>query len=441
MINDDALVRYASVLGRQMVTLQDIREKQDPKTCDRIIQQAIQKLREGGHGRIFTDHFFLGSVDFMVSSHMGQKRFCIIETNGGNSRGISLLPVKYTKKACRSFVEMLRFLPKEPNILIGHLNEDKVIHEKFIVAEAFYQVIKESGEDAHFITIGPDTNLELGGAKIMMGAYPEILPRIRVDNGYAFIDDIPLHGIVGDGVIRRHQDLGKWASTGDLMTLFANRVYRTTDDKYSTYELIEKYSVLLGKYRIHPLKARLCPDLEELKQVAADFFKAGTSPVVIKPYGGSGGAGIYALDERADIEAILNLSMNEFWAKFGNERKPFPYTVVEAVRFVPMKWKKSERNFDIRIYVGRNGDEIIPMGLLMRIARSPFLSMDHKEGFVVNLSGYGGIETERGMGLSPESLDMFGLTETDVADMFAASCAVFELMQKEMIGGEKGADG
>jgi len=309
------------------------------------------------------------------------------------------------------------------------------------VAEAFFQTVKGRGEETHFTMIGPDTAVETSGPKIMMGAYPDILPRIGVKDGYAHIDGVVLHGIVGDGVIRRHKDLDLLGSTNELKTLFANRVYKTTDNKYSTYKLIEKYSEELGIFRIRPLKARLCRSREGLEQVVGEFFGKGISPVVIKPYGGSGGAGIYALDERSDIENILDLSMNEFRVKFGSERNPFPYTVVEAVKFVPMEWKESKRNFDIRIYVGRKGDEIIPLGLLMRIARSPFKGMDHKEGFVVNLSGYGGIETERGMGLSQESLDLFGLTETDVADMFAASCAVFELMQKEMIGGEPGEDG
>jgi hypothetical protein len=40
---------------------------------------------------------------------------------------------------------------------------------------------------------------------------------------------------------------------------------------------------------------------------------------------------------------------------------------------------------------------------------------------VVNLSGYGGVDTERGLGISAESLAVTGLEEQDMAQMFAAA--------------------
>jgi hypothetical protein len=368
----------------------------------------------------------------MVATIEGRKKFCIVETNGGSSRFLSALSIDQTQVGIDSYAEMLRFMPPEPNVLIATLDADLMTHEKFVIAERLRRRLCDAGTEPTFVSLAHETMSEsdANGGRIAIGSYPEVLGRITVDGQQPMLDGAPLHGIIGDGVIRRHPEMALLAGEGRLDAVFANKVFRTTDDKYSTYRLVSSIASALEPFGVKPLHARQCRTEEQLASDVEAMFAAGIRPVVIKPHGGSGGAGIRAIDEVATCTEVLAASREEFGAKFGDERDPFPYTVVEAVPIAPIRWRESERTFDVRIYVGRSGDELVPVGLLVRIARSPFRGFMDKESFVVNLSGYGGIEVDRGMGLSTASLNMLGLSPDDIADMLAASCAVFDHMQR-----------
>jgi hypothetical protein len=143
--------------------------------------------------------------------------------------------------------------------------------------------------------------------------------------------------------------------------------------------------------------------------------------LVIKPFQGSGGAGVLPIGEHSPIPVIVQESMGEFRQKFGAWRSPFPYTICEKVEPQRAVWRDSERNFDVRVYVARDGDQMLPVGAIFRIALEPHTDDSRKNALVVNLSGYGGIDTERGFGVSAESLAITGLEEQDMADMFAAA--------------------
>ena len=64
------------------------------------------------------------------------------------------------------------------------------------------------------------------------------------------------------------------------------------------------------------------------------------------------------------------------------------------------------------------------MGALFRIALEPHSGGNRKRALVVNLSGYGGLDIERGLGISSESLKITRLSEEDLANMFAASAVL-----------------
>ncbi|MGD8998533.1 MAG: hypothetical protein PVH80_10525, partial [Anaerolineae bacterium] len=146
--------------------------------------------------------------------------------------------------------------------------------------------------------------------------------------------------------------------------------------------------------------------------------------LIIKPFQGSGGAGVQPIDERSHIPVVIQESMGEFRQKFGAWRSPFPYTVCEKVEPHRAVWRESERNFDFRVYVARDGDQLLPVGALFRIALEPFTGENRKRALVVNLSGYGGVDTERGLGVSAEALAVTRLAEKDLAEMFAASAVL-----------------
>jgi hypothetical protein len=161
--------------------------------------------------------------------------------------------------------------------------------------------------------------------------------------------------------------------------------------------------------------------------------------LIIKPFQGSGGAGVQPIDQRSPISVVIQESMGEFRQKFGDWCSPFPYTICEKVEPLRAVWRASERNFDVRVYVTRDGDQLLPVGALFRIALEPYAGENRKRALVVNLSGYGGVDTERGLGLSTESLAVTRLDETDMAEMFAASTVLMSYIANNYAAIQRGA--
>jgi hypothetical protein len=225
--------------------------------------------------------------------------------------------------------------------------------------------------------------------------------------------------IIGDGVARRHYQM----SRGERFdVVLANWSFAITDDKYLTYRAVEKAADILTPFDVSPLQFWHADTVDEL--VALCETHREHVDLIIKPFQGSGGAGVQAIDERSHIPVVIQESMGEFRQKFGAWRSPFPYTVCEKVEAHRAVWRESQRNFDFRVYVARDGDQLLPVGALFRIALEPFTGENRKRALVVNLSGYGGVDTERGLGVSAEALAVTRLEEKDLASMFAASAVL-----------------
>ena len=127
----------------------------------------------------------------------------------------------------------------------------------------------------------------------------------------------------------------------------------------------------------------------------------------------------------------LDNSLGEFHAKYGRRNNPFPYTICEKINPRKATWRGNRHNYDIRIYVARQGDTLIPVGCLFRIAPLPDKGTYSKGSLIVNLSGYGGIATERGLGLTEESLETVHLEEEDLVRIFAASTLLMAAIARQ----------
>jgi hypothetical protein len=189
-----------------------------------------------------------------------------------------------------------------------------------------------------------------------------------------------------------------------------------------TYRAVKRAADILAPFGVSPLQFWRADTVDEL--VALCEAEREDMDLIIKPFQGSGGAGVQPVDDRSHIPVVIQESMGEFRQKFGAWRSPFPYTVCEKVEAHRAAWRESERNFDLRVYVARDGDQLLPVGALFRLALEPFTGENRKRALVVNLSGYGGVDTERGLGVSAEALAVTRLEEMDLAKMFAASAVL-----------------
>ena len=151
-------VRLGGLVGFRQFGFSDIRARQDAALTERLRQQALDRIRDPRLLQLTDDSFFLGSVDYMVRDGLdGQVSYTVLETNGGSSRGLTLLSAPDVERLMAGFVEMLRFVdPDEaPLIVIGHPNGDTLITEKFLTIYRLKEALERErpGLKVHVVSL------------------------------------------------------------------------------------------------------------------------------------------------------------------------------------------------------------------------------------------------------------------------------------------------
>jgi len=430
----EQLIEFSPFGGYSLVSLAPIRDRQDGRLTERLCRQALRLIPDDQLITVKDADFFVGSVDFMVRQATdGERSYVVLETNGGSNRGYSTLTMHEMDQVCDGYLEMLRFInDPSPLIVMGHPKSDAVLIEKLYLAQRLRAEMVNRGL-CERVQVSRLENyrgiLEPGEGVIIMDNYDAILPALVGADNRIILNGHPVDAIIGDGVARRHYQMGR-GEKFDL--ILANWCFPVTDDKYLTYRAVEEAADILAPYSVYPFQFWRADTSDELIEICSQ--KREEMDLIIKPYQGSGGAGVHAIDKASPIPVVLEESMGEFRQKFGAWRSPFPYTVSEKIDPHRAIWRDTERNFDIRIYVARDGDQVLPVGMLFRIALEPHTGINRKRALVVNLSGYGGVDTERGLGLSTNSLEVVRLEEEDLARMFAAASVLMSYIAANVEG-------
>ena len=425
----ERLIDYSPLIGGyRLISLAPIRRRQDGRMTDRICRRALRLIPDEELITLSDGNFFVGSVDFMVrSAPDGSRNYVVLETNGGSNRGYTTLTVPDLDLICNGYLEMLSFIDDPtPLIVMGHPKPDPLLIEKLYLAQRMRDSLVSRGlcESARVVRLESFRGLlEPGEGVIILDGYDAVLPALVGAENKVILNGHPVDAIIGDGVARRHYQMGHGQR---FDVALANWSFPITDDKYLTYRAVDMAADRLAPFDVYPIKYWQAHTVDELAEICAGQRTEGD--LIIKPFQGSGGAGVHAIDERSPIPVVIEESIGEYQQKFGAWRSPFPYTVCEKVEPHRAWWRDSERNYDVRIYVARDGDQLLPVGGLFRIALEPHIGENRKRALVVNLSGYGGVDTERGLGISSDSLEIVRLEEEDMAKMFAASAVLMSFV-------------
>ena len=116
-------IKLGGLVGIKQFGFSEIRARQDAELTERLRQQALARITDRKLIQISDDSFFLGSVDYMVRDGPdGKPGYTVLETNGGSSRGLTLLSPPDVERLMAAFVEMLAFLNAEepPLIMVGY---------------------------------------------------------------------------------------------------------------------------------------------------------------------------------------------------------------------------------------------------------------------------------------------------------------------------------
>ncbi|MFX1276882.1 MAG: hypothetical protein ACFFAT_17805, partial [Promethearchaeota archaeon] len=414
--SDLELVKLGQSLGLDLVLFNDLRASQEDEFADKVREKSLEILDQNGDNKLkANDLFYAGSIDFMVSDEPEGKKFFLLETNGGSNRGLSIITLKQQAimyegyyRAIEQAIEANKRGDNKVLILIGVPIEDGLIHEKVIMLEYLRNKIKEKNLTVKIYNINNFSTEFEADVAFLIADYKELSSTLSFSDNWVLIKkEAKVSVLIGDGVARRlnndefsrliREDFRK------ISTIVVNPIFRITDDKSLTYLASYYARETLEKYNLKYLLFTKAYSEEELINKLKYILDKYKRPFIIKPNGGSGGAGVIPIgpnEDPANIPQLIQRSKEEFFSKFMKNRDPYPYTIQEMAKFSLIDWRGGKHTFDIRIYLSQNQDCVItPIGGLARIARGNYYGTLDKQEFVVNLSGFDGqIEVFRGRG-------------------------------------------
>ncbi len=439
--SDLELIQLGNTLGLNLISFAELRSSQEDDFVDRIREKALIKLaKHGDNVLVNTDAFYAGSIDFMVCDEPEGKKFFLLETNGGSNRGLSILTNKQQDimyngyfQAIIQAIEKSKGNNEKVLVLVGVPVDDALIHEKVIMVEYFRKKIKLMGYSLKIFNSDNYSKEYKAEIVFLIADYKELHQTLTFSNGWINYLGEKVNVLIGDGIARRLNDeefvtLIK-KDFRRINTLIVNPIFKITDDKSLTYLASFYNKILLERFNLKYLHFTKANNEKELSQKINYLIKNYNKSFIIKPMGGSGGAGVIPIlknEKSQRIKHIIEESKREFFAKFMKNRNPYPYTIQEMANFNTIMWKGGKHTYDIRLYLAQKEGLIIPVGGLARISRGVYKGSLKKEEFVVNLSGfYGQIEVERGIGFSQKNSKLLNLSIDDFVNMSCIGCTLF----------------
>ncbi|TFG09209.1 MAG: hypothetical protein EU539_00120 [Promethearchaeota archaeon] len=443
--SDLDLVNLGNSLGLDLVLFSDLRASQEDKFADKVRKKAIKKMEKYDDNFLNTaDTFYAGSIDFMVCDEPEGKKFFLLETNGGSNRGLSILTKKQQAIIYDGYFEAIDQAIKHDKrgdkkvlVLVGVPINDGLIHEKVILIDYLRKKLNKKGYSVEISNINSFSQPFEKDVIFLIADYKQLSSSLSFSDNWVRINDVRVSVLIGDGIARRlyDEEFSRLIKEDfrKINTIIVNPIFRITDDKSLTYLASYHAKDMLKNYNLKYLLFTKAYNEEELINKITHVIKRYKRPFIIKPDGGSGGAGVIPISPDEDPSNIKNLieeSKKEFFAKFMKNRNPYPYTIQEMADFsliIPPWEVKGKHTFDLRIYMAQKERKIIPIGGLARIARGTYSGNLDKQEFVVNLSGYDGrIEVDRGRGLSTENAKLLDLSLEDFVNIFCIGCVMFK---------------
>ncbi len=444
--SDLELINLGKSLGLDLVSFADLRASQEDVFVDEVRDKALEKMEKEKENVLKdVDSFYTGSIDFMVSDEPEGKKFFLLETNGGSHRGLSILTLKQQSLLYNGYFEAItqalrRNIKKNKKVfvLIGVPINDGLIHEKVIMIEYLRKKFKTSGYTVKIFNSDNYDKLFKAEIVFLIADYKHLSTSLSFSNNWIRYKEEKINVLIGDGITRRLKDQKFLKIIKEdfhkIKSIIVNSIFKVTDDKSLTYLASFFSKNLLMKYNLRYLLFTKAFSEKELIEKLEYLIKSYRRSFIIKPSGGSGGAGVMPVSKEEDsisIKKIVNESKKEFFAKFMKDRDPYPYTIQEMADFSLINWREGKHTFDLRIYLTQRDGIIVPVGGLARIARGEYSGGLNKQEFVVNLSGYNGqVEVDRGIGFSKDKSKLLNLTTEDFVNMFCIGCVLFTSIVK-----------
>ena len=317
--SDLQLINLGKSLGLDLVSFADLRASQEDAFIDEVRNNALERM-EKKKDNVLTniDSFYTGSIDFMVSDDPEGKSFFLLETNGGSHRGLSIITKKQQSLLFDGYYEAIiqavrKFTGKNKKILVlvGVPVNDGLIHEKVIMIEYLRKKFKANGYTVKiFNTDNYDKHFK-AEIVFLIADYKQLSTSLSFSNNWIKFKGEEISVLIGDGITRRLKDK-KFIQMieedfREIKSIIVNPIFKVTDDKSLTY-LASFYSKNeLMKYNLRYLLFTKAFTEKELIEKLVYLINSYQRSFIIKPSGGSGGAGVIPVSKDEDYSSIKKL--------------------------------------------------------------------------------------------------------------------------------------
>ena len=414
--------------GYKQSSLKSLRDSQDHDLTSKLVRLSSQYLYFRNLNKLQDPNFFAGSVDFIIGEREGKRKFYVVEAQGTSGSYFSSLPQTFWQMANDSILESLLFTKsKKPFILITHPEEDEAYYEKFCVAQNLRQTFLSKGFDKCCL-IGVEEisrKEKLGYPTIALGSYDDILPKLTASKNRVFFDKNPIDMLIGSEVLSHLKKTTVRSTFIDSKTVIVNILCSVIDDRFLTYRAVDSISDQLSTFEVEPMKWRVGYDFDDTVKAAENALEEFDS-IIITPHGGGYFHGTELISKLEDVRAKLRRSLRLFKNHDILKIDPYPYTISKTIETGSALWHAAEPLFDIRVFIGRSGSRVLPLGAVLRVEdnlkdESQSLSDDRRSP-----------GSSRFKGLSKETLNLIGLKEMDLTDIFSAGAHLITHMGNDL---------
>ncbi len=435
----ESLIASSSLLGVELEDRNAISAAQNLDLWEELAASSAQPLR----GAAQRDLFLAAPLDILVSEHNGQKQFHLLELNGTGIGGVTNMPLPSLAAMMHSLAETSQSFDDPQGVVLlavsgkesdSNPRMNRLAHEKVLFVEAIRQGLERRFGEAYarsLSQLAAETERGYrGGPTVVPGYMKDLLRTLKLNgDGTLSLHGRPVMGAVNDRFCR---NLLQWFGEQVDLTKFKtlNRCFAAGADKGLAYDLMNDF------VQNHPHPA--LPDdvlfehahtRDELIETVMDWLGRGRQ-VVIKPHGTGLGHGIeffFSADEPlASVVDKIDGSLHQTAEYYGMAGGALPYTVceyVDACRIEQPSHALQGHKYELRVVVYRDGDELLAMPSIAKIAREKDdASHSARRGLINNITASG--DTAKVCGAdymlplcNRNTMALLGLTDTDMHDL------------------------
>ena len=224
---DREIIKFTTLFNKKIDSLQNVKNGQDPAFYADFLTKIYENLIDCRIDKSRRNLFSVGSCDFMTDNQEGEMFYTVLETNGSSQRGMSAILDNQRKIWLNGYNNALDMVDLDNGIImIGHPDNDTLVHEKIIISLAVGNYLKEKNIPYEYSNPANYKRYK-DKTMIVVGPYTQLLRKMDMKGNHAVFNNEKISVILGDGLARRLPKLNKLArkDPDKVETQIVNKIF------------------------------------------------------------------------------------------------------------------------------------------------------------------------------------------------------------------------